>query len=609
MENWDIDGDDGEGEKFYDGHFFPPDLVLKPSEMEILAAPDDISDSAGQSEADSAYHATMGFANANQGYVQSYGMHSNTNGVNYNGSPSMGSHNSGSPDPAPVASKAPARKVQPKKKAQPKATKSTRGGRGGSANSSSRKAPAPTYTPKDNDDDEDADEEEDEEELNRRRVIVAAASRATRQKRKREREELKSRNDQLEKDREVYLTRIAHLQTEVQALRNSGAINLSKENELLRVEIRKHKAFIRSIVDATRAVPQLTMEEQYRLARSGSDSAVGQIVGLAYTSAVDTSFHWSNYNALNLAGSRSPAHFGVQLLPRGCDLLSTKRVNIRLDMSPRPENIESFRKRIWKAWTAPEVYSRAYSGPWAHDAQVSICEIPSGLDEHQTADDAEMRVFHYREEFGLDKETDEEKSARDCTLVVTWRYTKLVTASSFPLNPRTKQRSSSPEMQHQYYPGNPYASSSVSSSTYSNGTTATFGQGHLEHFVDNAASIHDYSNLHPPVEAFGPVSKDDPDACVIIVCTTSVENVVPKQEGVHRINSPFIEGIILRPDHSTGGCIPSFVSSWPLTEDGYSGFTSDNSLVNADFSCGRNTDLFITSLLSNFNNVDPNDAC
>mmetsp|Transcript_12746 Transcript_12746/g.24731 ORF Transcript_12746/g.24731 Transcript_12746/m.24731 type:complete len:284 (+) Transcript_12746:727-1578(+) len=267
MENWDSDA---EGERFYEGNFFPADLVLNPSEMELLAA-DDLSDHV-PADADS------------------QGVHT--------------------PSPAPYMVNSHSRDLRDDLSDGDNASETSR--RAGKSQSGA----SPPGAPKSG--------KGPEEDKTRRRALVAAASRATRQKRKREREELKKRNETLEKDRDTYLARIAQLQTEVQALRDCGSINLCKENELLRVEIRKHKAFIRSIVSATRAVPKLTSEEQYRLVRSGSDSAVGQIVGLAYTSAVDNSWHWSQYNALNHMGTRGPAQFGVQVLPRGCDFANKK---------------------------------------------------------------------------------------------------------------------------------------------------------------------------------------------------------------------------------------------------------------------------------------------
>lgn len=549
MENWD---NDAEAARFYDGNFFPPDLVLNPLEIEILAASDDTLPP--ENEASSQPSSDRNLPVDASGLFLAEPDSAEPRGENKSRS-SRSRSKSAPPKPEPCATE----EIDDYGDYDGEGYGDYYGdegdgeGEGGSYGDSSKitsnQGAAGAGAPSNK---------------SRRRLMIAAASRATRQKRKREREELKKRNEQLEKDRDVYLTRIAELQTEVQGLRNSGTINVAKENELLRIEIRKHKAFIRSIVDATQAIPRLLSEEQYRLARQGTDSGVAQIVGLAYTSAVDASWRWSDYMALNHLNTRSPAHFGVQLLPRGCNLAAAKRCNIRVDLPLRPESMQEIRKRLWKARMSPEVYARTYSGPWAHNALVSIAEIPTGFSELQTPQDPDIRVFHYTEELGLTRGRYHEKRSRDCTLVATWKPTKLITTSSFPENP-------------------------LSPSAICNSSAVPFS----------------YS-LNPPAEAFESVSKDDPEACIII-CSTSVNTDVFKsqQAGVHRINSPSIEGAIIRPGPNYEGCYLTFIVSWPLCEDGYTGFTNDNNLVNSDFSCGTNGDAFFTTKIGVMNSVLP----
>mmetsp|Transcript_7026 Transcript_7026/g.14089 ORF Transcript_7026/g.14089 Transcript_7026/m.14089 type:complete len:566 (-) Transcript_7026:244-1941(-) len=563
MDNWDCEL---EGERLYEGNFYPPNLVLDASEIELLSAVDDGIDSSNgekqnsddkdqkvtsvdqhhsEDEEDLVKRIEMPRGQGRQPQncreeVEDLGDVENS----FDAIKDSFDQNDDEDFPFVSASAQMrrSRKAKPEESLAPTAKCSrTRASR-----------------------------EETEEEKDRRREIVAAASRATRQKRKREREELKIRNDQLEKDRDVYMMRIAELQTEVQALRNSGSINLSKENDLLRIEIRKHKAFIRNIVEATQAVPRLTSEERYRLARNGCNSGVAQVVGLAYTSAVDSSWHWSPYDAIDYCGRRSPAYFGVQLLPRGCDLTSAKRSNIRLDLPWRSESIEELRKKIWKVWTAPEVYTRVYSGPWANNAIVSIEEIPSCFEGLQEPDDAEMRIYHYVEEFGRNKETDEERSAQDCTLCVAWKYTKLITRSSYPESPRERTEKGVSEAQLQ----------------------------------EHSAAL-EYAALHPPAEAFQTTNKDDPEACVIITSTTVDSNLLkPKVEGVHRLNAPSVESVIIRRGPESSGSLLTLLMSWPLTEDGYSGFTTDNGLVTNDFACGPNGDLIFSTFINILNNLD-----
>mmetsp|Transcript_12746 Transcript_12746/g.24730 ORF Transcript_12746/g.24730 Transcript_12746/m.24730 type:complete len:482 (+) Transcript_12746:833-2278(+) len=258
--------------------------------------------------------------------------------------------------------------------------------------------------------------------------------------------------------------------------------------------------------------------------------------------------------------------------PEDATLQTKKRFNVRIDMPWRPESMHDLRKRIWKAWTAPDIYKRAYSGAWTHNAEITIAEVPTGFEELQTSDDAELRIFHYTEDYRLDNETDEEKPPRDCTFVLTWKYTKLITASSFPENPKGQELGGQ-----------------------NNGTAKR--------------PTYDYYPMHPPAEAFETVSKDDPEACIILCSTTSVDNAgfKPKQEGVQRISLPFIEGAIIRPGPNYQGCMWSILASWPLTDDGFAGFTNDNDLLNNDYSCGINGDALFSSIIENVNSINADD--
>ncbi|GBG24174.1 Hypothetical Protein FCC1311_003922 [Hondaea fermentalgiana] len=253
--------------------------------------------------------------------------------------------------------------------------------------------------------------EDSEEVKNRRRAVVAAASRATRAKRKREREALQVRNKELEQEREIYLSRIARLQTEVQAFRDAGSANLEMENKLLRVEIRKHKAFIRTIVNATRAVPQMTLEERYRLFRRGAESAVSQVVGLMFTSMADPSWTWSIVDLLQHDNTQGPCRIGVQLLPLGCTAQTAKRVNARIDMPLRPESIKELGQKLWNIWIDPNVYSKVYSESFyePHGVKMSSVELKTGFDELRDEKDPDLRVFHYKEHF-----QDGPAKVRDC---------------------------------------------------------------------------------------------------------------------------------------------------------------------------------------------------
>jgi len=360
---------------------------------------------------------------------------------------------------------------------------------------------------------------ETEDEKNKRRAMVAAASRATRAKRKREKEDLKSRNDKLECDREKYLSHIAVLQTEVQTLRDAGRINLTKENDLLRTEIRKHKAFIMNIVSATTSVPDSTDEETYRTVKRGSDSAIGQVVGLTYTSVADPS--WIS-GELEITGESFPLR--LQMLPLGCNRMNMKRINIRLDMPDRKEAMLDFKDKIWKTWTDEALAERLMKPLSSRkDIGISMQELPTNFESIEGVDveKGDMRVFHYKE-----TSVDPKFEKKDCVFVVTWKYSKVF--SNFPS-----------------------LKSKVAGAT-------------------NVAAI-----------GYETVADDNPEGAIIIssTTTTSGSETFPsiKNKGFHRISAPFIEGHILRrkPD---GGTRWTINYSIPIEKKGFAGFSKDDGI-------------------------------
>ena len=69
-------------------------------------------------------------------------------------------------------------------------------------------------------------------------TLNAARLRKHRQKKKKERDQMYKDNKVLKREREEFLKKIADLQMEVEALRTQGCVDLSKENELLKAEIK-----------------------------------------------------------------------------------------------------------------------------------------------------------------------------------------------------------------------------------------------------------------------------------------------------------------------------------------------------------------------------------
>ncbi|GBG24173.1 Hypothetical Protein FCC1311_003912 [Hondaea fermentalgiana] len=421
--------------------------------------------------------------------------------------------------------------------------------------------------------------EESEEEKNRRRAIVAAASRATRAKRKREREALQMRNKELEKEREIYLSRIARLQTEVQAFRDAGSANLEMENKLLRVEIRKHKAFIRTIVEATRAVPRLTPEERYRLFRKGTESAVSQIVGLMFTSMADASWTWSTLTLQGPEGTQIPCHTGVQPLPLGCSAQTTKRVNGRIDLPLRPESIEELAQKLWTIWTNEDpfvsLYTRPLFGP--QGVTVSLEELDTGFEQLRDATDPDLRVFHYKEE-----SSDGSEKTRDCINAVTWRVSKALTSSAFP-SPLSGDGTLLDLTTLQGHDGG--ANSSADGEVKCKGSESSAD--------DTSKSL--FRRVHL-----------DPGAAFIICSSTSKDDVglKPIQEGVHRIGDPLIEGHVLRRGPGGKGCLWTNFVSLPLLDEGFAGCSADGTMFTKDFAPGETAVGMLNELLVMLNEMD-----
>eukprot|EP00515_Schizochytrium_aggregatum_P008644 CAMPEP_0202072190 /NCGR_PEP_ID=MMETSP0964-20121228/2278_1 /ASSEMBLY_ACC=CAM_ASM_000500 /TAXON_ID=4773 /ORGANISM="Schizochytrium aggregatum, Strain ATCC28209" /LENGTH=523 /DNA_ID=CAMNT_0048639211 /DNA_START=125 /DNA_END=1696 /DNA_ORIENTATION=+ len=184
-----------------------------------------------------------------------------------------------------------------------------------------------------------------------RKKRLAEACRRFRARRKEEVAQLKRKNETLEGEREELLSRIAQLQTEVQAFRDHGAVDLARENSLLRSEIRLHKRFIMTIANATRMLVDIPDEERFRVLLSGLNSAVGQCVGLCYTSSADES--WTVAKPFYVEG-QGYAYVRIQVLPLGCADHEMKRINMRLDMPGRTESFDELYGTFYNLWLEEE---------------------------------------------------------------------------------------------------------------------------------------------------------------------------------------------------------------------------------------------------------------
>jgi len=231
----------------------------------------------------------------------------------------------------------------------------------------------------------------DENNSNKRKV-AAAACRATRAKKKQEKDDLKSRNEKLEKEREIYLAQIAHLQTQVQMLREAGSVDLKLENELLVAEINKHQGFVQQLVKATHAIPSCTDEERYRYIRSGIDSAIGQILGLCFTSQMDP-----NWKTASMMAFSTKVQMKYQMLPLGtASWKDVRRANIRVDLPARHESLDTLERKFWNLWADPvyceELMRRSYS---SDTVTVGLEKLPHSFSTH------DMEIFRYTEKSEL----------------------------------------------------------------------------------------------------------------------------------------------------------------------------------------------------------------
>jgi hypothetical protein len=378
---------------------------------------------------------------------------------------------------------------------------------------------------------------ESEADKAKRRAVIAAASRATRAKRKREKEDLAERNVRLERDRDSFLATIADLQTEVQSLRDAGAINLAKENELLRTEISLHKQFILNIVSAARSVPSTTEEERFRVVKQGADSAVGQVIGLAFTSSADPSWLSSTLGVERGPGqARAQLPIKMQLLPLGSDLSSFKRANIRVDLPDREEELEALRDMIWLTWTREELVQRMIHGisQTAEAGLTVTCEpVETNFASVAASRKAtgDIQIVHYKESFGGGAE---QKKPRDGLFVVTWQETAA--------------------FEHSF----PVASADAP---------------------------------HAP-RAEGPA---------VVMCSATTMNesasLRPEVSGYVRIASPVVEGHILRRKPG-GGTMWTACYSCPIDKHSFNGLTDQRLIVNEDGSPGPTVTNFIDTALA-----------
>jgi len=233
-----------------------------------------------------------------------------------------------------------------------------------------------------------------------RKEKMAAACRRFRAKRKEEVNELKRKNEVLEDEGHQLLVRIAQLQTEAQTFRDRGALDLQRENELLRSEIRLHKRFIADIVSTANKIPAMSDQELVRIIAEGINSAAGQSIGLCYTSAGDPS--WKVAAPTFIDGQA--VHTRIQTLPLGLPEPEAKRINIRFDFPDRMETPSKLENILWKMWSNPEInmeLCKSHFPELSEKRNFVLKQRDLGIDANRRAEFPELndvRLFHVTEQ-------------------------------------------------------------------------------------------------------------------------------------------------------------------------------------------------------------------
>mmetsp|Transcript_5834 Transcript_5834/g.6720 ORF Transcript_5834/g.6720 Transcript_5834/m.6720 type:complete len:530 (+) Transcript_5834:127-1716(+) len=184
----------------------------------------------------------------------------------------------------------------------------------------------------------------------RERKSRAEACRRSRMKRKMERKNLEERNKFLEEEQTYFKSKVASLQNEIQAIKNSRLTGCSfdykTENMLLRAEVKRHKMFINHINSMMSSIPKFSAEEKLRVTSSAVDSGIGQVLGLCYTSIMDRSWKSVQYTCKGdfLGGRKLVVRY--QYLPFGSTAKTATRLNIRQDNYNLPVTCEKLQSII-----------------------------------------------------------------------------------------------------------------------------------------------------------------------------------------------------------------------------------------------------------------------
>ncbi len=431
---------------------------------------------------------------------------------------------------------------------------------------------------------ENANSDDNEEKSAKRRAAIAAASRASRAKRKRELEELKQKNERLEKERESFLNTIADLQMKVQALRETGSIDLRMENDLLRAELMEHKNFISRFKRIADGMPTTNTAKKL-MCKQGSDTAVAQVLGLLSTSMADPS--WK----IGTIPNHPEIDMRYQRLPHGAAAENAKRVSVRVDIPVVPVNEpHDLASIIWKMWCDEDLNARVSKHFGA--VAVSVREIDTGIVEDASSPMTSPQPEPVLKEVGIESIVPVASSSTSTSVGVP----RVRQAKSE--NVKTDEDSLKNTVKVYYYReetprsdvdtmGNPVESGNdivdtvlLLSARAKSISRSSFPHDDRFHKFPPKQRIEEYKVQDPFTleEQQGLQAEANYEA--IVLASTSTQHtlgLVPVKPGVNRIKSALLEGSIFR--KVEGGVAMTSVFSFPITTNTVKGASRQDVLV------------------------------
>mmetsp|Transcript_6594 Transcript_6594/g.7548 ORF Transcript_6594/g.7548 Transcript_6594/m.7548 type:complete len:542 (-) Transcript_6594:2232-3857(-) len=409
----------------------------------------------------------------------------------------------------------------------------------------------------------------------KRRAAVAAASRATRAKRKRELEELKQKNKRLELEREAFLNTIAELQMNVQALRETGSIDLRMENDLLRAELNEHKKFISQFKSVADGLPT-TKNGKRVLMLQGADTAVSQVLGLISTSMVDPSWRHGRI------ASYPQMRMRYQRLPHGSTCKSAKRLTFRIDLPFIPVSAEELAEIMWSVWVESDLAMRV-NKHFNQGVSVAIKEVDIGLGKDF---DTQPGVFPKP-----GKNKNGGASERGRIKAYYYRETRPERPKLTEANENEKTDKSKDDMyQKHILPPTELKVANPGGAVVDTVLVLTGRQADVSlssfppDFVEGTNPVDESEKANEKVKAISGTKGTVPAVVLASTSTQHSLDIEPLRPGVARIQSAVLEGSAIR--KLKGGCAFTGIYSYPLnpntTDPAFLSTTQGDGIVNDD---------------------------